>query len=71
MAQAATASIGRPSRRGQTRLIDEYRVELAMFGVLILLGAVLTIFADNFLTERNMRRTDSAPSRSSNTRWST
>ena len=55
MAQAATASIGRPSRRGQTRLIDEYRVELAMFGVLILLGAVLTIFADNFLTERNMR----------------
>jgi ribose transport system permease protein len=55
MAQAATASVRQVPRRGSTRFIDEYRVELAMLGVLILLGAILSVIADNFLTERNMR----------------
>jgi ribose transport system permease protein len=55
MAHAAAAPIGQRSRRGSTRFIEEYRVELAMLGVLILLGLVLSVIADNFLTERNLR----------------
>jgi ribose transport system permease protein len=55
MAQAATASIRQSPRRGSTRFIDEYRVELAMLGVLILLCAVLSVTANNFLTEGNLR----------------
>jgi len=55
MVQAATASISQPARRGSTRFIDEYRVELAMLGVLFLLCAVLSLTANNFLTEGNMR----------------
>jgi ribose transport system permease protein len=55
MAQAATASIRQPPRRGSTRFIDEYRVELAMLGVLVLLCAVLSVTANNFLTEGNLR----------------
>ncbi|MDQ2683786.1 MAG: hypothetical protein M3Y37_09695, partial [Chloroflexota bacterium] len=55
MAQAATATLGGSPRRGSTRWVDEYRVELAMLGVLILLGAALSVAADNFLTERNLR----------------
>ena len=55
MAQAATAPIGGTSRRGSTRFIEEYRVEMAMLGVLMLLCAALSVAADNFLTERNLR----------------
>jgi ribose transport system permease protein len=55
MAQAATASIRQSPRRGSTRFIDEYRVELAMLGVLVLLCAVLSVTANNFLTEGNLR----------------
>jgi ribose transport system permease protein len=55
MAQAAAATIRRTTRRASTRWVEEYRVELAMLGVLLLLGAVLSVAADNFLTERNLR----------------
>ncbi len=37
------------------RLLDEYRVELGMFGALIALCTFLSIFAHNFLTEGNIR----------------
>ncbi len=37
------------------RLIETYRVEAAMLGALLLLCAVLSIFAENFLTEGNIR----------------
>jgi ribose transport system permease protein len=55
MAQAAAATIPGTTRRASTRWVEEYRVELAMLGVLLLLGAVLSVAADNFLTERNLR----------------
>lgn len=37
------------------RVFDEYRVEMGMFGVLLLLCLFLSIFAKNFLTEGNIR----------------
>ncbi len=37
------------------RFIETYRVEAAMLGALLLLCTVLSIFADNFLTEGNIR----------------
>jgi ribose transport system permease protein len=40
-------------RRG--RVFEEYRVELGMFGALVLLCVLLSIFAENFLTEGNIR----------------
>ncbi len=55
MAQATTAPMGGTSRRGSPRVLEDYRVELAMLGVLLLLGAVLSVTADNFLTEGNLR----------------
>ena len=36
-------------------VLDEYRVELAMLGVLALLCLGLSVFAENFLTEGNIR----------------
>ena len=36
-------------------VLDAYRVELAMLGVLALLCALLSVFAENFLTEGNVR----------------
>jgi len=41
------------TRRG--RLLEEYRVELGMLGALIALCTFLSIFAQNFLTEGNIR----------------
>ncbi|MGI8476245.1 MAG: ABC transporter permease [Thermomicrobiales bacterium] len=44
--------------RGRTRggqFAEEYRVEIAMFGVLALLCASLSLFANNFATEGNIR----------------
>lgn len=52
---ATAATSGGMQRRSSTRVWDEYRVELAMLGVLILLSTVLSFAADNFLTERNLR----------------
>lgn len=37
------------------RVSEEYRVELAMLGVLLALCVVLALFAENFLTEGNIR----------------
>jgi len=37
------------------KIFDEYRVELGMFGALLLLCAFLSVFAQNFLTEGNIR----------------
>jgi ribose transport system permease protein len=36
-------------------VFDEYRVEVGMFGVLLLLCLFLSVFAENFLTEGNIR----------------
>lgn len=36
-------------------MFDEYRVEVGMFGVLLLLCLFLSVFAENFLTEGNIR----------------
>lgn len=37
------------------RTFDEYRIELGMFGVLLLLCLFLSVFAQNFLTQGNIR----------------
>lgn len=50
---ARNPAMGSPSRL--RRVVDEYRVELGMFGVLLLLCLFLSIFAKNFLTEGNIR----------------
>lgn len=52
-ASAGCAVRGSPSRLRRT--FDEYRVELGMFGVLLLLCLFLSVFAKNFLTEGNIR----------------
>lgn len=52
-ASAGRAVTGSPSRLRRT--FDEYRVELGMFGVLLLLCLFLSVFAKNFLTEGNIR----------------
>lgn len=54
MAQAAAAPVAVP-RRQAPRVLEEYRVELVMLGALLLLSAALSVLADNFLTERNLR----------------
>src|SRR4051794_15164578 len=55
MAQAATLPAGSPDKIRTPRFWDQYRVEFAMMGALLLLCTVLTFTADNFLTERNLR----------------
>ena len=55
MVQAATVPARATARRGPPRFLEDYRVEFAMLGVLLLLCAVLSFWADNFLTERNLR----------------
>ena len=55
MAQAATLPAGPPDKIRTPRFWDQYRVEFAMMGALLLLCTVLTFTADNFLTERNLR----------------
>jgi ribose transport system permease protein len=50
---AAAEIDGLAPRRG--RLLEEYRVELGMFGAFLLLCAFLSVFAGNFLTEGNIR----------------
>ena len=52
-ATTGRAVTGPPSKF--RRIFDEYRVELGMFGVLVLLCAFLSVFARNFLTEGNIR----------------
>ena len=42
------------SERGR-RFLDNYRVELAMLGALVLLAVILTLIAPNFLTAGNLR----------------
>jgi len=42
-------------REGGRRLLEEYRVEAAMAFALVVLGAVLSVAAPNFLTEGNLR----------------
>lgn len=54
MAQAAAAPV-EVRRRQAPRILEEYRVELVMLGALLLLSAALSVLADNFLTERNLR----------------
>ena len=56
MTQAIAAS-RRPERasRPGSGMLEEYRVELAMLGVLVLLCTALSLFAENFLTEGNLR----------------
>lgn len=57
----AGAHAGQPALRqprtvgAGARLVDAYRVELAMLGALILLSLGLSIFASNFTTEGNLR----------------
>lgn len=42
-------------RSWPARIAEEYRVELAMLGVLALLSVTLSIFANNFFTQGNLR----------------
>lgn len=44
-----------PATPWHGRLLDEYRVELGMLGAFFALCAFLSIFAENFLTEGNIR----------------
>lgn len=58
MAQQGSTTIAAqaPARAGFfRRMLDEYRVETAMLGALVLLSVVLTIFAPNFATAGNLR----------------
>ncbi len=58
MAQQGPTTIAAqaPARAGFfRRMLDEYRVETAMLGALVLLCVVLTIFAPNFATAGNLR----------------
>ncbi len=58
MAQQGSTTIAAqaPARAGFfRRMLDEYRVETAMLGALVLLCVVLTIFAPNFATAGNLR----------------
>ncbi len=56
MSESAALGRGIPNRPSRWRgLLTEYRVELGMFGVLMLLCLFLSIFANNFLTEGNIR----------------
>ena len=52
---AAAMPRGRRASRPGGGVLEEYRVELAMLGVLALLCTALSLFADNFLTEGNIR----------------
>ncbi len=47
--------MGTIAQRRHRGILDQYRVELGMFGVLMLLCLFLSIFAKNFLTEGNIR----------------
>ncbi|HRA47246.1 MAG TPA: ABC transporter permease [Thermomicrobiales bacterium] len=54
MTDAAALPAERTTYR-PARFWDEYRVEMAMLGALVLLSVALSFAADNFLTERNLR----------------
>ncbi len=45
----------RPKANWWRRVLEEYRVELGMFGALVALCTFLSIFAQNFFTEGNIR----------------
>jgi ribose transport system permease protein len=55
MAEASAAPVPVSARNRSSGFWEAYRVEIAMFGALLLLSLVLTFAADNFLTERNLR----------------
>ena len=55
MADGTAAAERKGGTGGGSRFLQEYRVEIAMLGALLLLCVILSVAAPNFLTAGNLR----------------